>query len=1037
MISLFMVLLASVASATISVNGVNADSIETLVLPEDCLKDQYYDSTQMICSNCSNNLLIVDTRSPPDSRYSNDYALINFNGDNPLLPESPDEGTTDSSSKSVEKENGNFLHSSLDHFSCRCPEGFYKTRGDQRYLFRCFKCPDHTVTSISGYECAKCLQNKVYQQNNKEKNSTENSSQGPTTTTTPKPVSLWMSLVRPATATTMSNETIVTEIPATTTTKTSVNDFLDLDKEYAPKVTCLDNCDHLKNSFINERLNEDGQLEKYCHQCSAGSRANQQELRCDPCHESIILRQPIQQQRLSARLMHLNGNNHQFLANQKELQSSLSCRCDESDGYSLIAGTCLTHQSHQAILNEFLALSYNVVGLDTSDLSENRRDILAGIDIGSSTHRNSIDSSEPTTQHVLNRVRFFDSDETQVDDIDTDSAYLSNELSSSSERTKQPPKIIISEFIAKYLVSTIDQCKNHRNLTACQMWSNMCVMTVYSHHDTHHSIVNSPTTGMHRASNIHRKVPLQTSNVCNYLKEHLKKSSLGRKNDIANIFVENEAIDELYKVNIPNTYKINQEVQFIAFRWNSRGILLGASEFKLDELRLCSSSSKVSSSRNTHHRVNSNRHKQGFNSEFPFGRNFHESCDVPIDMLINRLMENSNINEEPGIFYDVYLVVHTNDAPQIRPVPILIKNLAFNGQHINRNDDISRWRLVRRFFLTDIIASTSAELQASNSSSTKIHHYLRYPRSIDLNIRLRKRDGTGSIYPPLLIIDYESIEITDIIASESNSNQTFVSSNKKSMNINTELRITYSMSNSSLEKNGEALLGLLCLLSGFWSLIKSYTWCRRCGKTSIDLWTIFQYFIMMGNMLANLLLLSIFVITFYCLIVYKFQTAPFTVLPTRQQESSLITYINVAFILKAVGLINEFYWRINSDIFFLDWERSKQASFIDHHQHVNHISTKSPNNDHYDEPQKSRQVDNATNDQKLSRINCFDNCGKSIWRCYFIYNRWLSLQTKRRINVIFQLFVSISILEVRYYPRKYGTIHIQNTILITFFSMHS
>lgn len=83
----------------------------------------------------------------------------------------------------------------------------------------------------------------------------------------------------------------------------------------------------------------------------------------------------------------------------------------------------------------------------------------------------------------------------------------------------------------------------------------------------------------------------------------------------------------------------------------------------------------------------------------------------------------------------------------------------------------------------------------------------------------------------------------------------------------------------------------------------------------------------------------------------------------------------------------------NIDIFFVDWERPKVKSNINH-------------------PSAQRQPDVSRGDT----LNKVDKAGEeesvSIWRTYFIANEWNEIQTTRKIHMSTQIIASIFFLEV-------------------------
>ncbi|XP_031367757.1 meckelin [Apis dorsata] len=105
------------------------------------------------------------------------------------------------------------------------------------------------------------------------------------------------------------------------------------------------------------------------------------------------------------------------------------------------------------------------------------------------------------------------------------------------------------------------------------------------------------------------------------------------------------------------------------------------------------------------------------------------------------------------------------------------------------------------------------------------------------------------------------------------------------------------------------------------------------------------------------------------------------------------TFTVIAFFSKFIEILGFIcqYWNI--DIFFIDWEQPKII------------------NNQFDK-QKTENSISKISTQIMNKDSNFDNLPISIWRTYFIANKWLNLQTKRKINIMIQLLAVLCIFQI-------------------------
>jgi len=66
-------------------------------------------------------------------------------------------------------------------------------------------------------------------------------------------------------------------------------------------------------------------------------------------------------------------------------------------------------------------------------------------------------------------------------------------------------------------------------------------------------------------------------------------------------------------------------------------------------------------------------------------------------------------------------------------------------------------------------------------------------------------------------------------------------------------------------------------------------------------------------------------VSLWWLIFYKRQDAVYLVIPTNGQQASFTALVIVAFVLKTIDILQLIIQQANTDIFFVDWEKSKSG----------------------------------------------------------------------------------------------------------------
>ncbi|CAF2915951.1 unnamed protein product [Rotaria sp. Silwood2] len=160
--------------------------------------------------------------------------------------------------------------------------------------------------------------------------------------------------------------------------------------------------------------------------------------------------------------------------------------------------------------------------------------------------------------------------------------------------------------------------------------------------------------------------------------------------------------------------------------------------------------------------------------------------------------------------------------------------------------------------------------------------------------------------------------------------------------------------------------GVLAGLGMILGFFRTIIWYSRAGLETIDLLTIWKFFLYICNILGTVFFIVMAGVSLWWLIFFKRQDAISLVMPTNAQQVSFTVLVIIGFIFKTIDILHLIIRQSNADIFFIDWEKPKAG----------YKST------------------------------------VSIWRTYFVANEFQEIQTFRRVSVIFQLFFVLFLLKV-------------------------
>lgn len=266
---------------------------------------------------------------------------------------------------------------------------------------------------------------------------------------------------------------------------------------------------------------------------------------------------------------------------------------------------------------------------------------------------------------------------------------------------------IESWYFKEYAKSSYRTCRNakRRNLTSCQILSNMCVLNLYNSFSFSQGQVSVDVCTAYDELDTNANRTLfnlpwikYTETLGEYKKNYLQNG----------IFLKLKFSGKCNSNNL----------RFISAEYNLAGRLVRYDKFDISKLQLCN--------------LKSNYAKVSSVSPFTT-TNLVQKCSLNLEDLFE-LADNQDL-----LFYDLYLE-YSNGS--MLPIPVKILNFEDNRA---TNEDFHK--LQRRFFLVETISS---KLKADSPSV-----YIRFAKSIKIQFDLVKGKSNGEIYPPLILIEYD------------------------------------------------------------------------------------------------------------------------------------------------------------------------------------------------------------------------------------------------------------------------------------------
>eukprot|EP00057_Strongylocentrotus_purpuratus_P027643 XP_011682117.1 PREDICTED: meckelin [Strongylocentrotus purpuratus] len=336
--------------------------------------------------------------------------------------------------------------------------------------------------------------------------------------------------------------------------------------------------------------------------------------------------------------------------------------------------------------------------------------------------------------------------------------------------------------------------------------------------------------------------------------------------------------------------------------------------------------------------------EEKMDAAYSFATTYRSSCVLP---------SRDFWDEYETVFFDMYMITEDEFRNSVLyPVPVLNSNFGAD----NQGDNQLLWQLTRRFYLVD---NVSGKVNADDPASA-----LRYASSIEIRVSLREGTSAGLIYPPYMRLTYSELSRETDYTEETSRTVSFA--------------VIYSQDQSSAFQAMSICIGVFCALFLLYAMAKTNAWRRRAGLIVIDIASMFKFILFACGLIADAFLIVTVGASLYWTLFFKRQDKVYLLLPTSGQASSFNIYVIVAFVLKLLDVIHLLVIQCRTDIFLIDWERSR-----------------------------GRMVQaNSASNTKASVAPI------SAWRSFFVANEWNELQEMRRSNPVLQIMAVLFFLEI-------------------------
>lgn len=282
-----------------------------------------------------------------------------------------------------------------------------------------------------------------------------------------------------------------------------------------------------------------------------------------------------------------------------------------------------------------------------------------------------------------------------------------------------------------------------------------------------------------------------------------------------------------------------------------------------------------------------------------FGTVTEKSCDFDLTKL-----SSGPLPDDANFFFDLFI---KDQNGNLIDVPVLITNFVDStGGSPNTGNDMSSWRLVRRFFMYDTISS------ASNGAWT----YARYASNIKLKVTLDP-NSQSSILSPYLVITYSEVKTTSI--SDGSTGQV-------------SFLADYYQDISAFWRRVTIAFIIIQVLIGVIIAIKLYYFLQQNPRQLLQEKFTFvllqRLAYLFFDVWAGIMFWLLFFTTAYWFVTFKMASSAFILLPPVDEwpQSYVVfdTIFGLILAFRFVAIVMAIFEQSNIDVFLVDWEPQPQ-----------------------------------------------------------------------------------------------------------------
>uniref|UniRef100_A0A182JYH4 RRM domain-containing protein n=1 Tax=Anopheles christyi TaxID=43041 RepID=A0A182JYH4_9DIPT len=306
--------------------------------------------------------------------------------------------------------------------------------------------------------------------------------------------------------------------------------------------------------------------------------------------------------------------------------------------------------------------------------------------------------------------------------------------------------------------------------------------------------------------------------------------------------------------------RINNTLNFTLASYDLYGHLRQFREMRFADLNLCE------------------RYDVSQEQRIRFGQNYNRKCALNV----NRLVEDFREVE----FLSLYVSYYEQHVRLMRSVPVLIEN-AFSQ---NKDPELDRWQLVKRFLLVDTVSGLNELHKPKLYGEMDVRNqffFLRYVKKIELEFKLHPDHGKhpNRISIPLVRMEYALLN-------------TSLSGQLPYLGGTVEFEFSVTFTKAySYASLLEILLPIFVLLAFSMSVFQSYCYKLRQSKQYYDMEILWNFFIYLGSYLGTAFLIVLGIIVLHAYFTYKTQSTVHMLLPLEVQNVVEV-FIYVGFALK-------------------------------------------------------------------------------------------------------------------------------------------